>query len=136
MLAWRDDRGRWPRRSTSQKGPEAELAKRWQRWEKSAKLQPQAQDLKARIDARTHTERTSKQADERAEGEEDKLLMLHREWCDNNRLFDQDHWREPALHRSRGGRHPYPGFSNLWNTCWFNAPLQCLLHCPAARAAL
>ena len=136
VLTWHDDHGRWPRRCTSQKGPEAVLAQRWHRWGKSTKLTPAAQNVKARIDATIQAERESRREDGRAEGAEQALLTRHQHWCEGNDVHDEDRWRLPALHRSRGGQHPYPSFSNLCNTCYLNAPLQCLLHCPAARAAL
>ncbi|CAK0888679.1 unnamed protein product, partial [Prorocentrum cordatum] len=135
-LAWHDDHGRWPRRCTSRKGPEAVLAQRWHRWGMSTKLTPAAQSAKARIDALAQAERESRLEDERAEGAEQALLMLHQHWREGNDVHDEDRWRQPALHRSSGGQRPYPGLSNLRNTCYLNAPLQCLIHCPAARAAL
>ena len=42
----------------------------------------------------------------------------------------------PASGVSFAGTSPYPGIANLGNTCYFNAPLHCLLHCGAARAQL
>ena len=112
------------------------MAKRWQRWRGFARLQPAALILNERIEALAQADRESRLEDERAEGAEQVLLMLHQHWCEGNDVHDEDRWRHPALHRSRGGQHPYPGLSNLCNTCYLNAPLQCLLHCPAARAAL
>ena len=35
-----------------------------------------------------------------------------------------------------GGSSPYPGLVNLGSTCYFNAVLQCLLHCEKSRTAL
>ena len=109
------------------------MAKRWQRWRGTSRLQPAAQILKERIDALVQADRESRLEDERAEGAEQELLMQHQHWCEGNDVHDEDRWRQPALHRSRGGQHPYPSFSNLFNTCYINAPLQCLFPCPAVR---
>ncbi|CAK0841403.1 unnamed protein product, partial [Prorocentrum cordatum] len=125
-----------PDSSDSGRGPEDDLARRWQRWRGTSRLQPAAQVLKERIDALVQAGRESRLEDERAEGAEQALRMLHQHWREGNDVHDEDRWRHPALHRSRGGQRPYPGLSNLCNTCYLNAPLQCLPHCPAARAAL
>ena len=135
VLAWHKQHDRMPRRARDDEA-EDELSKRWRRWRASAKLTPAARSLKMQIDALAAESEAAKQRDNRAARAEQALLMLHQHWCEGNDVHDEDRWRQPALHRSRGGQHPYPGFSNLFNTCYLNAPLQCLLHCPAARAAL
>ena len=67
---------------------------------------------------------------------ERQLLDGHERWCEEHEVVHTDDWRKPSLHRSRGGRYPYPGFSSLVHTSYINATLQCLLHCSAARAGL
>ena len=68
---------------------------------------------------------------------ERSIRSNHEKWCDDHlppgRL---QHPVRPILCRLDGGANPYPGMSNLGNTCYLNAPLQCLLHCGAARAAI
>ena len=68
---------------------------------------------------------------------ERSIRSNHEKWCDDHlppgRL---QHPVRPTLCRLAGGKNPYPGMSNLGNTCYLNAPLQCLLHCGAARKAL
>ena len=89
-----------------------------------------------RIDALVTKSAAAKQLDSCAARAEQALLLRHHQWCEENEVHDRDKWRQPALHRSSGGQHPYPSFSNLFNTCYINAPLQCLLHCPAVRDVL
>ena len=68
---------------------------------------------------------------------ERSIRSNHEKWCDDHlppgRL---QHPVRPTLCSLAGGANPYPGMSNLGNTCYLNAPLQCLLHCGAARAAM
>ena len=134
VLAWHKQHDRMPRRTHD--GPEDELAQRWRRWRASAKLTPAAWNLKMRIDALAAQTEAAEQDDRLAARAEQTLLTQHEEWCGENDVVDEAQWRRPALQRSRGGRHPYPSLSNLCNNCYINAPLQCLLHCPAARAEL
>ncbi|CAK0875566.1 unnamed protein product, partial [Prorocentrum cordatum] len=134
-LAFHQQHGRMPLRTKV--GPEENyLAKRWARARRSTRLTPAARGLNMRIEALVAQSEAARQDDRRAARAEQALLMLHQHWCEGNDVHDEDRWRQPALHRSRGGQRPYPGLSNLCNTCYLNAPLQCLLHCPAARAAL
>ncbi|CAK0850189.1 unnamed protein product, partial [Prorocentrum cordatum] len=134
VLDWHKQHDRMPRRTHD--GLEDELARRWSRWRTSANLAPAARGLRMRIDGLAAKTEAAKQDDRRTARAEQALLMQHLHWCEGNDVHDEDRWRQPALHRFRGGQHPYPGLSNLCNTCYLNAPLQCLLHCPAARAAL
>ena len=133
VLAFLEQHRRMPLRRVP---GEDQLARRWARVKGSTKLTPAARGLKMRIETLAAQSEAARQDDRRAARAEHALLMLHQHWCEGNDVHDEDRWRQPALHRSRGGQHPYPGFSNLFNTCYLNAPLQCLLHCPAARAAL
>ena len=103
--------------------------RRWHRWQAHFPLTPAAKVLKEQIEE-------LQRADDHAVGAERTLLQNHNQWCEENDVHDEDDWRRPALHRSSGGQHAYPSFSNLFNTCYINAPLQCLLHCPAVRAKL
>ena len=135
VLAWHERHRRMPLRARDD-GIEYEFAQKWRRWRASSRLTPAARGLRMQIDALAAQTGAARQDDRRAARAEQALRTQHWEWCEERDVHDGDRWRQPALHRSRGGRHPYPGFSNLCNTCWFNAPLQCLLHCPAARAAL
>ena len=134
VLTFHQQHNRMPLRKNG--GPENDLAQRWGRARRSTKLTPAARGLMMRVDALAAQAEAAKQHDSRAARAEQTLLTQHREWCEERDVHDGDRWRHPALHRSRGGQHPYPGLSNLCNTCYLNAPLQCLLHCPAARAAL
>ena len=102
------------------------LWRRWHRWQAHSKLTPAAKVLKEQIEELQRT-------DAHAVGAERTLLRNHNQWCEENDVHDEDDWRRPALHRSSGGQHAYPSFSNLFNTCYISAPLQCLLHCPAVR---
>ena len=115
---------------------EDQVARRWARAKGSTKLTPAARGLKMRIEALAAQSEAANQHDSRAARAEQTLLTQHEEWCGENDVVDEAQWRRPALQRSRGGRHPYPSLSNLCNNCYINAPLQCLLHCPAARAKL
>ena len=115
---------------------EDQLAQRWARGKGSTKLTPAARGLKMRIEALAAQSEAAKQRDNRAARAEQTLLTQHEEWCGENDVVDEAQWRRLALQRSRGGRHPSPSLSNLCNNCYINAPLQCLLHCPAARAEL
>ncbi|CAK0792583.1 unnamed protein product, partial [Prorocentrum cordatum] len=134
VLAFHKQRDRMPLRKHG--GPENDLARRWGKARRPAKLTPAARGLMMRVYALAAQAEAAKQRDSRAARAEQALLMLHQHWCEGNDVHDEDRWRQPALHRSRGGQRPYPCLSNLCNTCYLNAPLQCLLHCPAARAAL
>ena len=135
VLAYEALHGRLPQRN----GPDDALTLRWQRARKG-KLTENAQDLKRQVDARVERSAAAAQNDSRAAREEQALRMRQQHWREDNSetvtWTEEDHWRWPALQRSRGGQHPCPSLSNLCNTCYLNAPLQCLLHCPAARAAL
>ena len=66
---------------------------------------------------------------------ERSIRSNHEKWCDDHLPAGRLPVR-PILCRLAGGANPYPGMSNLGNTCYLNAPLQCLLHCGAARAAI
>ena len=134
VLAWHEQHRRMPLRTHD--GIEDELARKWRRWRASSRLTPAARSLGMQVDALAAQTEAARQDDRRAARAEQALLTQHREWCEERDVHDGDRWRQPALHRSRGGQHPYPGLSNLYNTCYLNAPLQCLLHCPAARAVL
>ena len=112
------------------------LARRWSKARRSAKLTPAALGLMTRVDALAAQTEAAELGDRLAARAEQALRAQQQRWRDDNGVHDADWWRRPALHRSCGGRHPYPSFANLLNTCYLNAPLQCLLHCPAARAAL
>ena len=135
VLAFHRQHDRMPLRKDDG-GSENDLALRWSRARRSAKLTPAAWNLKMRIDALAAQSAAAKQLDSCAARAEQALLQRHHQWCEENEVHDRDKWRQPALHRSSGGQHPYPSFSNLFNTCYINAPMQCLLHCPAARAVL
>ena len=68
---------------------------------------------------------------------ERSIRSNHEKWCDEHLPAGRlQHPVRPTLCRLAGGANPYPGMSNLGNTCYLNAPLQCLLHCGAARAAI
>ena len=133
VLAFLEQHRRMPRRKAL---GEDRLAKRWARVKGTTKLTPAARGLKMRIEALAAQSEAANQHDSRAARAEQTLLTQHEEWCGENDVVDEAQWRRPALQRSRGGRHPYPSLSNLCNNCYINAPLQCLLHCPAARAEL
>ena len=134
VLAWHEKHRRMPLRTHD--GPEDELARKWRRWRASSRLTPAARGLQMRVQALAAKSEAARQDDRRAARVEQALRAQQQHWREDNNVHDDDWWRRPALHRSCGGRHPYPSFANLLNTCYLNAPLQCLLHCPAARAAL
>ena len=143
-MAWHKRRGSLPRRkSLSNKDaddvPAAEedvLAQKLIRWGRSRNLTPAARKLKARLDRMAARSDAAQRRDHRAAQAEQSLVEHHQEWCQQNDVPDVDPWRRPALQRSCGGRNPYPSLSNICNNCYINAPLQCMLHCPAARAKL
>ena len=86
MLAWRDDRGRWPGRS-QHVSVEDTLTRRWRKWAKVTKLTPAAQNLKARIDAQMQSELASRQENERAAAAEQALLMQYQHWCEGYDVY-------------------------------------------------
>ena len=141
VLDWHTRYDRMPRRCHrgahgTADALESDLAKRWRRWSTCARLTPAAQALKTRIQTLSAQSEAAERHDRRAARAELVLRAEQQQWSEENDVNDDDWWRRPALHRSRGGRHPYPSFSNIFNTCYLNAPLQCLLHCPAARSEL
>jgi len=71
---------------------------------------------------------------------EKQLQRNYRSWC---AAHDQELRPEfPALQTAAApgqafaGTSPFPGFTNLASTCYFNSVLQCLFHCYTVRAAL
>ena len=107
------------------------------RWHRRSKtLSAAARELLQRIETIEESSRHAQQSDAAVARAERELLQGHQLWCEEHDVHHADDSRKPTLHRSRGGRFPYPSFSNLYHTCYLNASLQCLLHCGAARAAL
>ena len=113
---------------------EYNLYSRWQKGE--TKFQQSISDTKEAKQKRSELTQLIADASTLAECER-SIQSNHEKWCDDHlppgRL---QHPVRPILCSLAGGANPYPGMSNLGNTCYLNAPLQCLLHCGDAREAI
>jgi hypothetical protein len=68
--------------------------------------------------------------------QQEKLCDAHRERVCQRLPANWQERPEPQFQVGKGGRYPYPGLSNLGNTCYVSAVLYCLLHCEPARVYL
>ena len=114
---------------------ETSLSRRWKKGAQSTTMTMAARDLKLQLDALERRCIQEMQGDAAVARAERQMLDLHARWCVEHDVVHTDDWRRPSLHRWKGGRYPYPGFSSLVHTSHLNATLQCLLHCSAALVA-
>ena len=102
---------------------ETSLSRRWKKGAQSTTMTPAALALKQQLDALERRCIQEMQGDAAVARAERQLLDGHERWCEEHEVGHTDDWRKPSLQRSRGGRYPYPNFSNLFHTCYFNASL-------------